>query len=101
MQEITATIQAWMQEGDHVVLGLDANEDVRSGAVQKGLANIGMFEAIIRHHPTKSVPATCNKNLSIMPIDGIWTSPGVEVLRCGYFRLIVTADSPLTTAWCG
>ena len=84
MEEITAAIQAWMKEGDHVVLGLDANEDVRFGTVQKDLANVWKFEAIIRHHPTKSVPATCNKNLSRMLIDGIWTSPGVEVLRCGY-----------------
>jgi len=84
MEELTAAIQAWMQDGDHVVLGLDVNEDVRYGAVQKELANIGMFEAIIRHHPTKSVPATCNTNESRKPIDGIWTSPGMEVLRCGY-----------------
>ena len=84
MEEITAAIQAWMQNGDHVVFGLDANEDVRAGAVQKELANIGMFEAIIRHHPTKSVSATCNTNLSRKPIDGIWISPGVDVLRCSY-----------------
>ena len=64
MEEITAAIKAWMQDGDYVVLGLDANADVRSGAVQKGLANIGMFEAIIRHHPTKSVLVTCNTNES-------------------------------------
>ena len=70
IEEITTTIQAWMQEGNHVVLGLDANEDVRFGTVQKDLANIGMFEAIIHHYPTKSVSATCNKNLSRMPIEG-------------------------------
>ena len=85
MEEITAAIQAWMQDGDHDVLGLDVNDDVRSGVVQKELANVGIFEAIIRHHPTKSVPATRNKNESRKPIDGIWTSPSVEVLhRCGY-----------------
>ena len=73
-----------MEDGDHVIFGLDTNEDVRTGAVQKELANIGMFEAIIRHHTTKLVPATCNTNESRKSIDGIWTSPGVEVLRCGY-----------------
>jgi len=86
MEEITAAIKAWMQDGDYVVLGLDANADVRSGAVQKELANIGMFDAIIRHHSTKSVPATCNTNESRKPIDGIWTSHGVEVLRCSYLQ---------------
>jgi len=81
MEEMTFGIKAWMQDGDHVVLGLDANEDVCSSAVQKELANNGMFEAITRYHPTKSVPTTCNKNDSRKPIDGIWTFPGVEVLR--------------------
>ena len=84
MEELIATIQTWMQDGDHIVLGLDANENVRHGSVQKELANIGMYEAIIRHHPTKSVPVTCNTNESRKPIDRILTSPGVEVLRCGY-----------------
>ena len=46
--------------------------------------HIGMYEAIIRHHPTKSVPATCNTNESRKPIDGTLICPGVEVLRCGY-----------------
>ena len=63
-----------MEDGDHVVLGLDANEDGREGAVQQALANIGIFEGIISHHPTKSVPATCNKNKARKLIDGIWTS---------------------------
>jgi len=83
MEEIPAAIKALMQDGDHIVLGLDANEDVCSSAVQKELANIEMFEAIICHHPTKSVPGTCNTNESRKPIDGIWISPGVEILRCG------------------
>ena len=69
-----------MEDGDHVVLGLDANEDVRYGSVQEELANIGMYESIVCHHPTKSVPATCNKNTMRKPIDGIWLSPGMEVL---------------------
>ena len=37
-----------MEDGDHVVFGLGANEDVSEGAVQQDLANIGIFEAIIR-----------------------------------------------------
>ena len=52
-----------------VVLGLDANEDVREGTVQQDL--VGMFEAINNHHPTKSVHAACNKNKSRNSIDGI------------------------------
>jgi len=61
-----------MDDGDHVVLGMDVNEDVRKGFANTQLANIGMFEAIIRNHPTKSIPVTCNKDrISRRPIDSI------------------------------
>ena len=74
-----------MEDGDHIVLGMDVNEDVPKGFVNNKLADIGMFEGIIRNHPTKSVPATCNKDrISRRPINSIWVSPGVDVVRCRF-----------------
>ena len=85
IEELCTAIRSWMDDGDHVVLGMDVNEDVRDGFCNNQLANIGMFEAIIRNHPTKSVPATCNKDrISRRPIDSIWASPGVDIVRCGF-----------------
>jgi len=75
-----------MDDGDHVVLGMDVNEDVRKEFANTQLTNIGMFEAIICNHPTKPVPATYNKDrVSRQLIDSIWASPGVGIVWCGFF----------------
>ena len=62
-------------DGHNVVLGMDANDDVRDGKLTKALWEIGMFEAVVSNHIDKSVPATCAKNTQRKPIDSIWTSP--------------------------
>ena len=43
-----------------------------------------MFEAVVSNHKEETVPATCAKNTQRKPIDSIWTSPGLTVLRCGF-----------------
>ena len=70
--------------GNNVVLGMDANYDVREGEVTRALWEIGMFEAVVSNHKEKSVPATCAKNTQRKPIDSIRTSLGLTVLRCGF-----------------
>ena len=71
-------------DGNNVVLGMDANDDVQDGAVTKALWEIGMFEAVVSNHKEKNVPTTCAKNTQRKPIDSIWTPQGLTVLRCGF-----------------
>jgi hypothetical protein len=33
LEDLTSAIAEWKLEGDHIVLGMDANEDVRGGEV--------------------------------------------------------------------
>ena len=68
-------------EGNNVVLGMEANKDVRDGEVTKALMEIGIFEAVVSNHGDKSVPTTCATDKQRKPIDSIWTSPGLTVLR--------------------
>jgi hypothetical protein len=82
--DLCNAIGRWRGEGYHVVLGMDANEDVRNGPVSKRLEEVGMMEGVINHHQTSSVPATCAKNRSRTRIDSIWISPGIEILQCGF-----------------
>ena len=70
--------------GNHVVLGMDANDDIRDGTVTKALSEVGIFEAVVSNHGGESVPATCATNKQRKPIDSIWTSPGLTVLKCGF-----------------
>ena len=63
---------------------MDANDDVRDGEVSAALAEIGIGEAVLNNHKGESVPATCARNTLRKPIESIWTSPGLDVLRCGF-----------------
>ena len=71
-------------DGHNVILGMDANNDVRDGKERKALIEIGMYKAVVSNHGGESVPATCATNKQRKPIDSIWTSPGLTVLRCGF-----------------
>ena len=71
-------------EGNNIVLGMDANDDVRNGKVTKALEEIGIYKAVVSNHGGESVPATCATNEQREPIDNIWTSPGLTVLHCGF-----------------
>ena len=63
---------------------MDVDDDVRDREVTRALWEIGMFEAVVSNHIEKSVPATCAKNTQRKPINSIWTSLGLTVLRCGF-----------------
>lgn len=53
--------------GDHIVLGMDANENIRNVSVTLALKDVGMLERIISKHSGASVPATCVTNQSRCP----------------------------------
>ena len=84
LQDLCTTLANFRDSGDHVVLGMDVNDDVRVGKVSASLTEIGIEEAVIKNHRGESVPATCARNTQRKPIDSIWTSPGLDVLRCGF-----------------
>ena len=46
----------------HVVLGMNANNNIRDSADSAALAEIGNQEAVIKNHRDESVPATCTRN---------------------------------------
>ena len=63
---------------------MDSNNNVHDSDVSAALADIGIKEAVINNHCGESVLVTYSKNKQLKPIDSIWTSPGLEVLRCGF-----------------
>ena len=68
-------------DDNKVVLEMDVNDKVRDGDLTKALWDIGMYEAVVSSHKEKSFPTTCTKNHQRTPIDSIWTSSGLGVLR--------------------
>jgi hypothetical protein len=83
-EDLFPLIKSWKNEGDHVIIGMDANEDVRCGETQEFFRALDMNEAILSRHKDKSPPATYNRNESRQPIDGIWTTSGLTAFAAGY-----------------
>ena len=54
-----------------MVLGMDANNNVRDGDVTKALREVGMFEAVVRNHGGESIPDTYATNTQRKPINSI------------------------------
>jgi hypothetical protein len=78
---------------------MDANEDVRDGAAASMMTTFSMKEAILTKHASKSPPPTYNRNYSRQPIDGIWISDGLEILRGGYTEFLGAAPSNHRALW--
>jgi hypothetical protein len=80
--DLTTLIQGWRDEGDHVVLMMDANEDVRSKHMKDFLCNLHMQEVLLEKHGETVAPRTHIRGS--VPIDGIFATESLDILRGGY-----------------
>jgi hypothetical protein len=84
LEDVIQAMLEWKTLGDHIVFGMDANEDIRRGDVHDQLALAGFRELILDLHPDLSPPATQNRNTQREVIDGLWGTPGVTITKGGY-----------------
>jgi hypothetical protein len=89
----------WMDEGDQLTIGIDAKEDVRTGATAEFFQTLGMRDAILDKHSQSSPSATHNRNNQRQPIDGLFVTPGLQAVAAGYSAFGV--GRPLTTVFYG
>ena len=82
LQQLYTHIQTWMTNGEHIILCMDANEDIRDNRIRQFHLSLNLTEAILAKH--KNPPATCDKNSQRQPIDAIWVSPGLQPVASGY-----------------
>ena len=93
LEDLTTAITKWKAAGDHIIIGMDANEDVRQGTVHDMFAALGLLEAILDKHKDKSPPATQNRNTKRQPIDGIWVSSSLQISSGGYLPFVYACTS--------
>ena len=82
LDSLHSLIQSWIEQGDHVILCMDANEDVRSNRLRRFTNSLDMKDAILHKHTNP--PSTCDRNNNRQPIDAIWTTPGLFPVFSGY-----------------
>jgi hypothetical protein len=67
----------------HNPRGLDLNDDTWNSDAARQIESWGLIDALKDRHPDLNPVATCNKNTRNKPIDGIWSSPGINILQAG------------------
>jgi hypothetical protein len=85
IKDLQADLEKWKDEGDLFIIGLDANDNVRTGDVNAMLRSLGLVDVHHQKHPHLPTTATCNKNNRDIPVDGIWVSPLLECTAAGYY----------------
>ena len=99
--DLTAELERWIDMGDQVVLGIDANISVKYGPLVDTLRELSTTEAILGTHSSTSPPATYNRNTNNDTINGIFVTSGVGVKQAGLavFDSKLSWDSNHRMAW--
>ncbi len=71
------------ETGSHLIVMLDGNEDMRSGHLSKALKSLNLREAILQKHGN-AAPSTYRRSTKEVPIDGIWISQSLDIIKGGY-----------------
>jgi hypothetical protein len=75
-----------MTAGNLIIIGMDANDNVRTGTINAMLRSQGLLDVHATRHPHLPTVATCNKNTQGIPVDGIWaSSPSLDCLAADYY----------------
>jgi hypothetical protein len=100
LEDFHSALTSWTNNGEQVVICMDANEDVREGEVASMFRSVGFEEQITSTHGTNEPPpATHDSNTKSIPIDGIWTNFGHGTFRCGYLGFGEGLPGDHRTAW--
>ena len=100
IEDLVEQVKLWKEDGDQMVIGLDANEDIRNGMMWAAMKRLGLVE-LVSHAHGSDLPRTQQRGS--LPIDGIWVSPTLGNCRCGYLAFefdhrLVWLDVPNTIA---
>ena len=83
-KDLFQAVTEWKNQGEHIIIGIDANEDVRTGTTLDTFRALGMKDILLHTHGHRSPPATCAKNQSRQPIDAIFATAGIRLTAGGY-----------------
>jgi len=84
LQDLSHELKKFLALGDHIVLLIDGNSNMKGSDLSSALASLSLQETIIQRHG-KLGPSTHKWNTKDQPIDGIWTSLGLDIKARGYF----------------
>jgi hypothetical protein len=83
LEDLAAQITKWKAEGNLIILRIDLNNNAWTSEAAQIIESWGLINVHTTHHPELPAVATCNKNRSNVPIDGMWCSPAIEITSAG------------------
>ena len=95
--DLKIQIKKWIEGGQHLVIAMDANEDIRLPGINSFFENNGLKEAILNRHPNQ--PAVATRFPGSKPIDGVWVSRGIEIQAAGYTPFMESQQFDHRIAW--
>ena len=82
LTDLAQQLNEWRKAGEHLILLCDMNEDVRNPRIQQFLQEVGMKDLLLDQYGDKVAPRTHIRGSA--PIDGIFATSAVDILRGGY-----------------
>jgi hypothetical protein len=84
--DLAEAIQAPQAVGDILILGIDANKDVRSRRIRQWANELNLHNFIFTRHSHLSPPVTCHRNDNRVPIDALFSSTGIMAVAAGFLK---------------
>jgi hypothetical protein len=81
IRDLCTEMDEWIEQGEQLIVALDANEDLRSGPVAMAFKQRDMREVLLMRHG-RNAPPTMDNGSSV--INGIWATPAIGIERGGY-----------------
>jgi hypothetical protein len=80
VKDLEVQLDSWITEGNLLLIGIDANDNIRTGDVNAMIRSRGLTDVHAAQHPHLPTECTCNKNTQGIPVDGIWASPSLKCI---------------------
>jgi hypothetical protein len=84
-RQLLSFIEQCLAAGEQIILGIDANEDIRVGSFSRIMKEIGLTEICTHKHGTLAPPTYARGST---PIDAIFVSSTLKESKCGYLPVV-------------
>jgi hypothetical protein len=100
-QDLKIFLEECLNAGELIVMGIDVNEDVRTGTFSQFMRSLGLVDICTNKHGTGAPPTYAR---GATPIDALYVSSAFVGLDCGYLPVacdhrILWMDVPYTVAF--
>ena len=94
--ELCKELEHWRSLGNQIILMMDANGNVTDKILAKRLKKLGLTEAV---HSQTLGPGPNTHIRGSQLIDGIWTTPEIEIQGASYLLFIKDLSDHRTPGW--